>query len=142
MSRPSLTITPIYGPPHGHRPHHVTSRDLRGHDACAVTVQVEPVDLSLNTKSPHQFPRDNPLLPPPQPPPLLGGLSLSALLRRVSQTHNEEDQPGAQSHPSDDLHLVRSHHGDKCQADRRREWSRNKKSHSCPHPGCDKVLGF
>jgi len=139
MSRPSLTITPIYGPPHGHRPHHVTSRDLRGHDACAVTVQVEPVDLSLNTKTPHHHPRDDPLLPPPQSPPLLGGLSLSALLRRVSQTHNEEDQPGAQSHQSDDLHLVRSHHGDKCQADRRREWSRNKKSHSCPHPGCDKV---
>ena len=121
MSRPSLTITPIYGPPPGH---HVTSHDLRGQDACAVsavTVQVEPVDLSVRT------PHGDTHTDPHPPPPLLGGLTLSAFLQRVSGSHVAEAR-------------VLSQHGDGLQLSRReREWSRSKKMHGCPHPGCDKV---
>ena len=76
-------------------------------------VQVEPVDLSLSPRTPPHHRGDTPL--PDQdhfPPPFLGDLTLSAFLKKVSETNKEE--PRVPSHRENGLQVSRVHHGDMC----------------------------
>jgi len=146
-SRPSLTITPIFSShvaetgntcqdSHMHRTD--TCPTTRGHN---VTVQVEPVDLSIRNISTNAN--------------LWEGLSLSTFLRKVSQDGNLSINKVNQKIPKlsdrikppndkiSNVNIITETIGEqekeKQRIERHQEWSKNKKLHKCCHPGCDKV---
>ena len=73
--------------------------------------------------------------PCPAPVPLWGGLTLSAFLRRVTNTARvDKGQEDKQEDKVDEQEESSR------RQERQREWSRSRKLHSCSHQGCDKVL--
>jgi len=144
MSKPSLTITPIF-PGHVTRhmysgSHHVRP-DIRGVPH-SVTVQVEPVDLSTrnvpeeSTRGKHTW----------------EGITISTFLRKVSQGgDNCSDNSGAINvSGNDSMNLPINNSigesltneridSDQQRLQRQRDWCKSKKMHKCTHSGCDKV---
>jgi len=138
MSKPSLTITPIFP---GHVTRHMYAgsnhvrEDVKGAQH-SVTVQVEPVDLS--TRNVHEESKMG--------EQAWEGLTLSTFLRKVSKGRDNlsdnirgEESVGL---PVNSIGIGEKNgriDTDQQRLERQRDWCKSKKIHKCTHVGCDKV---